>query len=317
MTCMVPSGLRRLLGAGFLAAAIGLAQQPTPKSADAQSEKPAESQHPDEPVANPEASPATLQPGRAAGQNLLGQADTTRGEGRRNENVQINLVDNNAARDANQRLGATATIVDEFHIDRNYFSAEYGNAGRGPIHAQPQSGAGIHGNLFWSHNNSIFSARTFFQAGPVQPARQNRYGAAVSAGLWKNAFFSFTGSQDKNRGSVNGNVLIPLPNERVPLTTDPATRAVVLRFIDAFPNVAPNRPDIAERALNTNSPQTVNTDFANGQLDQKLGSRDTLIARYTFTTQAVDAFQLVNGQNPNTRNKSGSYPKSVIEVEKA
>jgi hypothetical protein len=281
-----------------------LAQEPEPKPAETQAEKPAESQDSAEPAAESEAGSVTPQPGRTAGQNLLGQEDTARGEGRRNENVQINLVDNNAARDANQRLGATATIVEEFRVDRNYFSAEYGNAGRGPIHAQPQSGAGIHGNLFWNHNNSILGARTFFQAGPVQPARQNEYGAGLSTGLWKGAFFSFTGSQDKNRGSVNGNVLIPLPGERVPLATDPVVRAMVLRFIDAYPNVAPNRPDVAARALNTNSPQTVNTDFAVGQLSQKLGSRDTLISRYTFTAQGVDAFQFVKGQNPNTRNKS-------------
>src|SRR5713226_3966920 len=240
MSCMFYPRLRRLLGAGFVAAAIGLAQEPEPKPAETQAEKPAESQDSAEPAAESEAGPATPQPGRAAGQNLLGQADTARGEGRRNENVQINLVDNNAARDANQRLGATATIVEEFRVERSYFSSEYGNAGRGPIHAQPQSGTGIHGNVFWSHNNSIFSARTFFQAGPVQPARQNQYGAGFSAGLWKGAFFSFTGSQDKNRGSVNGNVLIPLPSERVPLATDPVTRSMVLRFIDAYPNVAPN-----------------------------------------------------------------------------
>ena len=38
------------------------------------------------------------------------------------------------------------------------------------------------------------------------PARQNEYGASLSTGLWKGGFFSFTGSQDKNRGNVNGNV---------------------------------------------------------------------------------------------------------------
>src|SRR6516225_1195201 len=98
---VVLSKLRHVLLSGYLVAAIGFAQQPAPKSADAQSEKPVESQHPDEPGANPEASPATPQPARGSGQNLLGQADTARGEGRRNENVPINLVDNNAARDAN------------------------------------------------------------------------------------------------------------------------------------------------------------------------------------------------------------------------
>src|ERR1700674_1715164 len=212
---MIPSSLPRLLGVGFLVATIGFAQQPASKPADPQPEKSAASQRPEQPATvDSDAGSTTPQPARAAGQNLLGQTNTTQGEGRRNENVQITLGDNNAARDANQRVGAPATIVDEFHVDRNYFSSEYGNPGRGPIRAQPQNGAGIHGNLFWNHNNSIFSARTFFQAGPVQPARQNQYGATFSTGLWKDAFFTFNGSQDKNRGIVNGNVLIPLPDER-------------------------------------------------------------------------------------------------------
>ncbi|MEQ1886130.1 MAG: hypothetical protein ABL967_13785 [Bryobacteraceae bacterium] len=242
--------------------------------------------------------------GRAAGENLLGQVDTARGEGRRNENVQINLVDNNAARDSAQRVGPTATIVDEFRVERSYYSAEYGNAGRGLIHAQTQRGAGIHGNVSWNHGNSIFSSRAFFQAGSVQPARQNQFGAGLNAGLWKGAFFSFNGTGDVNRGNVNGNILIPLPEERVVLATDPTVRQIVQSWIDAYPNVAPNRPDIAARALNTNSPQLTDTIFTNGQFNQKIGGRDTLAARYGFTGQDVDAFQFVKGQNPNTHNKS-------------
>ena len=239
--------------------------------------------------------------GRTGG---IGQADTARGEARRNENVQITLVDTNAARELNARVGTTATIVEEFRPERGYFATEYGNAARNTVHAQPQRGGGFHGNLFWNHNNSIFSARSFFQAGSVQPARQNQYGAALNTGLWKGGFFSFNGSQDKNRGMVNGNVLIPLLSEHTPLATDPATRAAVERLLGAFPFVAPNRPDIAARALNTNSPQTVNTNAASGQLNQKLSPRDTFVARYAFTSQNVDSFQFVKGQNPNTANKS-------------
>src|SRR5439155_3299250 len=52
-------------------------------------------------------------------------------------------------------------------------------------------------------NNSVFSARTFFQAGDVQPARQNEYGFALAAPLWKGGYLSLEGSQQKIRGSVN------------------------------------------------------------------------------------------------------------------
>jgi len=248
--------------------------------------------------------PADSVSAASANVNLLGQANTERGEGRRNENVQINLVDNNAQRDVNQRVGATATIVEEFRPERGYFAGEFGIPSKGPIHASPQTGTGFHGNIFWNHNNSIFSARTFFQVGTVQPARQNQYGAAFTTKVWRNAFFSFNGSQDKNRGMVNGNVIIPLQDERTPLTDDPILRPYVENIISAFPNVAPNRPDISSRALNANSPQSTNTDLASGQLNQKMGARDSLLFRYTYTGQQVKAFQFVRGQNPDTTNKS-------------
>jgi hypothetical protein len=290
----------------FLTGWNAVAQEPEKPPSPPQFEKPAAPKEvPEGEATATSSSENAAQPNRPA--NLLGQADTARGEGRRNENIQISLVDTNAARDANQRIGATATIVEEFRIERNYFSSEFGNASKGPIHAQPLGGGnGFHGNVFWNHNNSIFSARSFFQAGPVQPSRRNQYGAALSTGLWKGAFFTFNGSQDKNRGMVNGNVLIPLPSEREPLATDPTVRAIVEDLMSAYPNVAPNRPDFADRALNTNSPQSTNTDLANGQLNQKLGARDALVLRYSFTGQQVKAFQFVRGQNPDTTNKSHS-----------
>ncbi|MFN9893598.1 MAG: hypothetical protein ACK58M_10225, partial [Acidobacteriota bacterium] len=56
--------------------------------------------------------------------NLLGKEDAAKGESRRNENIQFNLVDNNALKELNVRLGATATLVEEFRADRGYFGAE-------------------------------------------------------------------------------------------------------------------------------------------------------------------------------------------------
>ena len=247
--------------------------------------------------------------GRAGGAqrtqiNLLGETASESGESRRNENVQFNLVDNNALKELNIRLGTTATIVNEFQVDRGFFGAEYGKPPTPPIHAAAGRTSGVHGNVFWRHNNSLFSARSFFQVGDVQPARENFYGATVSAPVWNGAYLTLNGSQNKIRGNVNGNVLIPLPEERTPLTNDPVLRPIVQQLLDAYPNEAPNRPDIADRALNTNSLQSINTDSARAQLDQSLGDKDKLTFRYAFTAQNVDAFQLVVGQNPDTDTKS-------------
>ncbi len=236
--------------------------------------------------------------------NLLGQVNTEKGESRRNENVQITLIDNNATKELNSRLGTTTTIVQEFQADRNFFTAEIGNAPKGGFAVTPQNGSGTHGTLFWTHQNSLFTARSFFQVGKVQPARSNQYGLTLGSRLWKNAFSNISLSQTKNRGQVNGNILIPLPSERTPLTNDPKLLPIILKYIDAFPNVAPNRPDIAARALNTNSPQSTNTDAHSGQISQQLTSKDTLSLRYAFTGQHVEAFQFVKGQNPDTTTKS-------------
>jgi hypothetical protein len=284
----------------FVCASALWAQQPAP---------PAEVEPPASAESGEAEEPAVADPSSAATQNrtslnLLGQTNAQGGESNRNQNVAISLVNNSAAQELNARVGTTATLIPEFQADRGYFSAELGNAPRAPIHAQAQAGAGWHGNVFWTHNNSIFNSRSFFQVGGVRPARQNQYGGTIGGNPWKGAFLSVNGSRDQSRGQVNGNILIPLPSERTPLATDPETRLAVQNLMDGFPNVTPNRPDIAARAHNTNAPQLIDTDVASGQLTQRLGMNDRVIFRYQFTGQRVDAFQFVRGQNPNTRNKS-------------
>lgn len=255
----------------LLAATVALAQKP-PESADAQ---------------------------KRVELNLLGKEDTAKGESRRNENIQFNLVDNNALKELNVRLGATATLVQEFQADRGYFGAEFGNPPSPVIHLTAARRANWHGNLFFNHQNSVLSARSFFQAGDVQPARENRYGLQTSVTPGRNWYFSVQASQDKIRGQVNGNVLVPRPEERTALTADLGRRAIVERYLGAYPALLPNRTDINPRALNTNAPQRIDGNDAALRLEHK-----RVYAQYQFTGQSVDAFQLVAGQNPNTRTRS-------------
>ncbi len=272
--------------------AIGAGQQPAaePESAEAEAEE--------DPV------PSKGVDAQRTDMNLLGETASESGESRRNENVQFNLVDNNALKELNIRLGTTATLVNEFAVDRGYFGSEYGKPPTPPVHAPPGRSGGFHGDAFLRHNNSVFSARSFFQVGQVQPARENFYGVNLAAPLGPLGAVTLGVSQNKIRGNVNGNVLVPLPEERTPLATDPATRAAVQRILDGYPDVPPNRTDIAARALNTNSLQRINTDSARIQLDRDGIARGKLSLRYAWTAQNVDAFQLVVGQNPDTDTKS-------------
>ena len=266
--------------------------------------------------------------------NLLGTTDSKAGESRRNENVQFNLIDNNALKDLNFRLGTNATIVTEFQPERKYFGTEFGNNPTSLIHLNPvhlnpvhlnplRRSRDFHGGVSFSRSDSIFSARSFFEVGGVQPAHENNYGFTAGMGLWRGAHLSLDGSQQKLRGSVNGNVLVPLASERAPLAADPAIFRLVERWIAAYPVAAPNRTDVDRRALNTNSPQSIDTDFSIVRIDQDLGPRDKIVAQYAFTNQKVMAFELVAGQNPDTDTKSHNArltwnhvfsPRSFVDV---
>jgi len=238
--------------------------------------------------------------------NLLGQTDTDSGEARRNENVQFNAVDNNALRELNIRLGTTATIT-EFKAERGYFGSEFGSPPSSTLHLPEFTGSGVHGSIYEVHTNSLFQARSFFQVGDVLPARENDYGFNLGLPVWAGGYFTIDASQQRIRGNVNGNILVPRPDERTPLndhpetrTNDPATRALVETILAAYPNEDPNRTDIDPRALNTNAPQAVDTDTIATQLTQQIGARDRLTFQHRLTSQRVDAFQLSAGQNPNT-----------------
>src|SRR5579872_1604848 len=248
---------------------------------------------------------------RRAELNLLGSTDVAAGESRRNENIQFNLIDNNAQKDLNRRLGTTATLNPVFEAQNGYYGGEFGaSIARFSATSAPQARDLWHGLLFETYSDSALSARSFFQVGGVQPAHENRYGLTVggplgSGGpLGKFGYLSIEGTQQKIRASVNGDILIPTPSERTILTTNPAAAQIISRWLAAYPNVLPNRTDIGPNVLNTNSPQSVNTNAAGTTWQLQPTSRDRLVARYLWTTQNVDAFELLPGQNPDTSTRS-------------
>ena len=244
--------------------------------------------------------------------NLLGQTDASAGESRRNENVRITLVDNAVQRELNERLGASATITKEFKAETNYFGAETGSSPSPTLHQAHVATSGIHGRIYETHSNSVYTARSFFQVGSVKPARSNDYGFQALIPFRRGVHLSLDGSQKRVRGNVNGNVLVPRADERTPLDRDPVsgelvdqqTRDFVRRMLAAYPDELPNRLDINPRALNTNSPQSIDNDSLAPRLDVSAGDRDRFVLSYQFTAQRVQAFQLVGGQNPNTTTKN-------------
>src|SRR5438094_9013042 len=69
--------------------------------------------------------------------NLIGKTEVQAGESRRNENVQFNLIDNNALKELNLRLGSSANTTRVFQPEFRYFGTEFGNKPSGPMHLGP------------------------------------------------------------------------------------------------------------------------------------------------------------------------------------
>jgi hypothetical protein len=221
---------------------------------------------------------------------------------KRNENVAIFFIDTNAIKEANARIGATVTALAEPRAESQYFAAEHGRPPTEVLPLRPAAASSLwHGNVGYSHQNSVFNARTFFQAGPVQPSRRNAANLRLAGPLPVRLGF-LTGSlyNRDTRGMVNGNVLVPLPEERTPRTTDPAARAFIERVLRAYPAEAPNRLDFDRRALNTNAPQRVDELGGTLRWDLSFRDRSRLYLSHALDRQRILAFQFVAGQNPNT-----------------
>jgi len=83
----------------------------------------------------------------------------------RNENKAIFQIDNNALKEANVRLGDNVTAIPEPPVELNHYATEHGQpAGESPVLRGVAAQPSWHGELFWWHQNSVFNARTFFQA---------------------------------------------------------------------------------------------------------------------------------------------------------
>src|SRR4029078_12422237 len=156
-----------------------------------------------------EAAPPPVTEEKRTELNLLGQTDVQAGERRRNENIQFNLIDNNALKELNGRLSTTATANSEFRPELRYFGTEFGNKPTGLIQlARARHSRDFHAGIFFTRSDSIFSARSFFQVGGVKPGHENDYGFAAGMGLGRGGHLGLTGSTQKLRGEFNGKFLI-------------------------------------------------------------------------------------------------------------
>ncbi|MCX6607441.1 MAG: carboxypeptidase regulatory-like domain-containing protein, partial [Acidobacteria bacterium] len=165
--------------------------------------------------------------------------------------------------------------VQEFRLETNSYSAEFGRSGGGAVNIVTKSGTNqLHGSTYYYHQNTVFNANSFSNnrfGNPRPIVKRNQYGLTLGGPVRKNKtffFFSFEGRRE--RDPIQGLFTVPTALERsgdfsqslrlisgTPTLVrifDPSTTRIVngRPFRDAFPNniVPANRQNpIALRVL--------------------------------------------------------------------
>lgn len=114
-------------------------------------------------------------------------------------NFQLDGVDNNAYGTSNrgysnQVIQPSPDAIEEFTVQTNTMSAEYGRAAGGNISATFRSGTNsFHGNAYEYLRNTTLNATGFFKpVGNVKPTlNRNQFGVTLGGPIWKNRTFFF------------------------------------------------------------------------------------------------------------------------------
>ena len=234
-------------------------------------------------------------------------------------NFVLDGVDNNSYVLDLQSFSSTVVTpsidaLQEFKVQNNNFSAEFGRYGGAVINTAIKSGTNeLHGSLFEFLRNSALDANNFFnnRAGrSLPPFRQNQFGGTLGGPLVKNKLFLFASYQGTRIAQgVTAVSTVPLDSERNGIFTapifDPATTrgegAAAVR--DPFPgnripaerfdpvgvkvaNVYPS-PNLAGGANNfiLNPGNRTSADQYDARFDWNVSSSDMVFGRYSLSDQ--------------------------------
>jgi outer membrane receptor protein involved in Fe transport len=206
--------------------------------------------------------------------------------------------------------------LEEFSINTNAYSAEYGRNAGALMNAVTRSGTNDwHGSLFEFLRNDKLNARNFF-SNTVPPFKRNQFGGTFGGRIIRDKtffFVSYQGTRDRSapgaqtanvpsaaerRGDFSGlaraitdpaNGNQPFPNRTIPASriSQPS-----IKFLEAFVPL-PNRADGLFSFASQQSNDQDNTIF---KIDHQLSSANRLSGRFLMNDEA---FQEVPGNLPN------------------
>lgn len=118
--------------------------------------------------------------------------------------------------------------VQEFNVDTNNMSADYGNATGGIVNVVTKSGTDhIHGSAFEYIRNYAFDASNYFAKSP-DPLKQNQFGGSIGGPIIKDKLFYFGSYQGTRTRTTNNGLIqfVPTAAERRGDFSDVTTQLV-------------------------------------------------------------------------------------------
>src|SRR6266480_463888 len=143
--------------------------------------------------------------------------------GQRNATAQISLdgsplsaPEQGEGGNSNVYYTPSVEIVQEFKVQNNSFSAEFGNNGGTVVNIVLKQGTNqFHGSGWWYGQRSATDARDFFNSGEKPDHVRDQYGFAVGGPLIKNRTFFFADFEKvRQRDPVNIQGVVPTDLER-------------------------------------------------------------------------------------------------------
>ncbi len=192
---------------------------------------------------SPGITPSNLNPGGQSNTNFIAN-------GSRNSTSDV-LLDGMSVTNVEQNSGITnleyqpsVDVVQEFKVQTNFFSSEFGNTGGAIINVVTKSGTNaLHGNIYEFHRNAAMNANNWFsnRAGRAIPDfSRNVYGGTIGGPVRlpklyngkDRTFFFYDFEGNRTNSATTRNVSVPSLKERVGDFTD--TRAANGRLIAIY-----------------------------------------------------------------------------------
>src|SRR5436305_6141294 len=214
---------------------------------------------------------------------------SSNGQRSTSNNFLVDGVDNNDYFGGQAAQIPSIDSIQEFEVQTNTFSAEYGRNSGSVVNLVTKSGTNqLHGSVYDFFRNDVLDARNFFndQSFPKSSLRLNQFGGTFGGPIIKNQTFYFLNYEGvRRRAGITRITNVPTLAERAGNFTDqngnPVTFAVnpvSAQLFNLFPK--PNLSDPSGNFISSPE-QGDGTDQFLVKVDHRLRSSDSLSARYS------------------------------------